>query len=1183
MRESSVTRDSNMSRSNTPSSVAGGAQSPTDSIEDDMVPGSLLHQAASVVAKHISCEDIERYNEHLDEALLEKIAFLACPQDIDLIKAIANVTRRDDKTWQWGQDYVNEDKVRDMRQVGFMVTALVGQYNVAFTFEKQQITSTSCEGCAYKLWCSHVIAAILQRIEKADKVPVHAPVTETLSTLDRDQLQKLLQYAIDEDPAGVLGKVFKRIDEIRDAKSEINETLGLPDPTFGIGSEARPTWDLTIEELSGCFKTQCQKAMNDFPCSFEESKIHDTWWYKRYMQRVIDLAQIGQVEAAGQILITLVTEATNLALSKPSNVNKRYTYFLKTLERLCSLYIIEFTGQARSDLIVLCQNLNKSLKVDSSHSKWAELPSVCLLFPFEYFDEPGIMNAKQTSIFYEPLCVSVAPDPPQDFFDLIEDNVLPGNSQYDEPLPLMLLRFESLRLWNMTEGVPRILLTLGTVILRKLLRATEHLTVMTQQTESDPKVEYKKRRKTMDFVETGIPLKSIKSLPAKVDASRHIADALKETIAVETTKSGTEDMDCSSETDDVERDIFISVNDIMAGAPKLEMLKKLDVGGTNIAARLRLLLEPFGKSMLHGDTDVLSRETLSFCISHICYHMYQTEKFNNYLSEASREIFALATLRSLELSRYRIESIARNDISREDHSALQALEQKLYGYYKEHIDKLMKPSVSAALERLYLNKLRFCNSGGICFFDNVIPLPLIAFLIKRVLPTDEGKMQALSLCLYTLCHSNKPLGYYEPSNHVDNYNVYCDLYQLWTKSFKEIITLFLDHLRYLPKRNFYLAKLLEHYSNVQDGKALYNLWDKLRKFSREDLSEDTLTVMLKFLLNCIKFHNTNERRTFKYYGYVFREMMESICDKLGSKFASYVLRSWKELVFFFDSDQLTSVVNKMTTFVTKDSPVTDSMLTSITEYFAGDFEHNADACLLLKLIENDNKSLDKAFKVIQDHSDKFATSALLDIAEKNMNQPPSTRNRRQSKNVFTTYAEKMICLALKRIEDENKSAAPDTGSYSNMGCSFTIFAKKPDPDIQWVFQAFGKGNAKTTIACRQFSHIISLVRETYADDLQTILSLLSTVEKQKPVLDKCKALFGNMVLDLVRKAVLKATESLTPRYYKTFKADLYKVNENFSRYVINGKDEFQVLLRDIKRVNRSKKKLLIELKNSFDF
>jgi hypothetical protein len=36
-------------------------------------------------------------------------------------------------------------------------------------------------------------------------------MTEILSTLDRNQLQKLLQYAVEDDPAGILGKVFRHV------------------------------------------------------------------------------------------------------------------------------------------------------------------------------------------------------------------------------------------------------------------------------------------------------------------------------------------------------------------------------------------------------------------------------------------------------------------------------------------------------------------------------------------------------------------------------------------------------------------------------------------------------------------------------------------------------------------------------------------------------------------------------------------------------------------------------------------------------------------------------------------------------------------------------------------------------------------------------------------------------------
>ena len=67
--------------------------------------------------------------------------------------------------------------------------------------------------------------------------------------------------------------MFRRIDDIRDDKSEMNESPWLLDPTFGIRAEATPTWDLKIRDLSRCFSSACQGAMGDFPCSFDESRI----------------------------------------------------------------------------------------------------------------------------------------------------------------------------------------------------------------------------------------------------------------------------------------------------------------------------------------------------------------------------------------------------------------------------------------------------------------------------------------------------------------------------------------------------------------------------------------------------------------------------------------------------------------------------------------------------------------------------------------------------------------------------------------------------------------------------------------------------------------------------------------------------------------------------------------------
>ena len=105
---------------------------------------------------------------------------------------------------------------------GFMATAYIVKYSkdedsavndvrVSLAFERQHILSSTCSECKSDIWCAHVVAAVIYRMHYPDRVRVHAPMTETLSTLSRDQLQKILQYAVYEDPAGILGKVFKHI------------------------------------------------------------------------------------------------------------------------------------------------------------------------------------------------------------------------------------------------------------------------------------------------------------------------------------------------------------------------------------------------------------------------------------------------------------------------------------------------------------------------------------------------------------------------------------------------------------------------------------------------------------------------------------------------------------------------------------------------------------------------------------------------------------------------------------------------------------------------------------------------------------------------------------------------------------------------------------------------------------
>ena len=50
---------------------------------------------------------------------------------------------------------------------------------------------------------------------------------------------------------------------------------------------------------------------------------------------------------------------------------------------------------------------------------WADLPPLSALHTGEFLDVPGVLGGVQTSFFYEPVCVSLSPDPPQGFNELL--------------------------------------------------------------------------------------------------------------------------------------------------------------------------------------------------------------------------------------------------------------------------------------------------------------------------------------------------------------------------------------------------------------------------------------------------------------------------------------------------------------------------------------------------------------------------------------------------------------------------------------------------------------------------------------------------------------------------------------------------------------------------------------------
>ncbi|XP_077028189.1 zinc finger SWIM domain-containing protein 6 isoform X2 [Agelaius phoeniceus] len=127
--------------------------------------------------------------------------------------------------------------VDNVLQVGFHLSGTVTEpamqsepetvCNVAISFDRCKITSVTCS-CGNKdiFYCAHVVALSLYRIRKPDQVKLHLPISETLFQMNRDQLQKFVQYLITVHHTEVLPTAQKLADEILSQNSEINQVHG---------------------------------------------------------------------------------------------------------------------------------------------------------------------------------------------------------------------------------------------------------------------------------------------------------------------------------------------------------------------------------------------------------------------------------------------------------------------------------------------------------------------------------------------------------------------------------------------------------------------------------------------------------------------------------------------------------------------------------------------------------------------------------------------------------------------------------------------------------------------------------------------------------------------------------------------------------------------------------------------
>ncbi|XP_058044544.1 zinc finger SWIM domain-containing protein 8 isoform X5 [Ahaetulla prasina] len=212
---------------------SAGPNSPTVKMKDgSVIP--LVELSAKQVAFHIPFEVVEKVYPPVPEQLQLRIAFWSFPEneeDIRLYSCLANGSADE---FQRGEQLFRMRAVKDPLQIGF-----------------------------------HLSATVVP--PQASAVCLRAPVSESLSRLQRDQLQKFAQYLISELPQQILPTAQRLLDELLSSQSTaINTVCGAPDPTAGPSASDQSTWYLDESTLSDNIKKTLHKFCGPSPVVFSD-------------------------------------------------------------------------------------------------------------------------------------------------------------------------------------------------------------------------------------------------------------------------------------------------------------------------------------------------------------------------------------------------------------------------------------------------------------------------------------------------------------------------------------------------------------------------------------------------------------------------------------------------------------------------------------------------------------------------------------------------------------------------------------------------------------------------------------------------------------------------------------------------------------------------------------------------
>uniref|UniRef100_A0A4W5PQS1 Zinc finger SWIM-type containing 6 n=1 Tax=Hucho hucho TaxID=62062 RepID=A0A4W5PQS1_9TELE len=253
--------------------LCGGSGTAQGGSSKTLSPESLLDISARKVAEKWPFQRVEERFERIPEPVQRRIVYWSFPRSEREICMYSSFNTGGEESGTSGE---NSDETRlpfrrgiallesgcvdNVLQVGFHLSGTVTELatasepelvcSVSVSFDRCKITAVTC-GCGNKdiFYCAHVVALALYRVRKPEQVKLHLPISETLFQMNRDQLQKFVQYLITVHHTEVLPTAQKLADEILSTNSEINQVHGAPDPTAGASVDDENCWHLDEEQV----------------------------------------------------------------------------------------------------------------------------------------------------------------------------------------------------------------------------------------------------------------------------------------------------------------------------------------------------------------------------------------------------------------------------------------------------------------------------------------------------------------------------------------------------------------------------------------------------------------------------------------------------------------------------------------------------------------------------------------------------------------------------------------------------------------------------------------------------------------------------------------------------------------------------------------------------------------------